>query len=618
MIITRKFGKLFRGKATPFQIVLACVLGSMMGFVPGFMQGPGLFLFLLLLLVVLNANLFVAAITGAVAKLASLALMPVSFGVGRVLLDGPTQPVFKSMINAPVLALFGFERYATTGGMVVGLAFGLLCGVGLVAVVTGFRRKMATLEEGSETYRAYTGKWWVKALVFVFIGGKKGKKSYGELLEKKIGKPVRPLGVVFALLVVGLVFVVQGFLREPIVTAALQRGLERANGATVDLDSASLSLREGRMTVQGLAMADPNALETDLFRAQRVELAISAADLLRKRLTIDRVEAIEASSGDARRIRGVIVGPAPEPLDPPPAREGEKTLEDYFEDARTWKQRLAQARRWIERVSGGEDAADAPSRETLRERLAREVASKGYARVVASHLVEGAPTLLVREVVAEGVRVAAIEGDPLDVRAENVSTNPRLVQGTPRVHVKSRSGDIDVAVGLGAASATPGGRNELNLALRNLSVDRVASGMRIGGQRPVRGGTVSVAASGAWDAGSIDLPLRLTLNNSEVSMPGVGASTVNNLTFPVALRGPIDNPRIGVDDKGLADALVRAGARELGNKLGAEAERRLGDVVGDRAGEAGRTVTEGVRGLLGGSRREQSDEKKDEKKKDNE
>ncbi|TVQ63678.1 MAG: hypothetical protein EA379_03525 [Phycisphaerales bacterium] len=606
-MITRKIGKLLRGKSTPFQIVLACVLGSMMGFVPGFVQGPGLFLFLLLVLIVLNANLFVATITGAVAKLASLALMPVSFGVGRVLLDGPTQPLFKAMINAPVLALFGFERYATTGGMVVGLVFGLLCGVGLVAVVTGFRRKMATMEQGSEKYRVYTSKWWVKALVFVFIGGKKGKRSYEDLLQKKVGNPVRPIGVVFALLLVGLIIVVQGFLREPIVTAALQRGLERANGATVDLRSASLSLREGRMTVEGLAMADPNALETDLFRADRVELAISGADLLRKRLTIDRVEAIEASSGEARRIRGVIVGRAPEPREPPPAREDEKTLEDYFEDARVWKERLAQARRWIERASGGEDAAGAPTRETLRERLAREVESRGYARVVASHLVEGSPTLLVREIVAEGVRVAAIEGDPLDVRAQNVSTSPRLVEGAPRVHVKSRSGDIDVTVALGAASATPGGRNDLSLALRNLSVDKVASGMRIGGQRPVRGGTVSVAASGVWDAGAIDMPLQLTLNNSEVSMPGVGASTVNNLTFPVSLRGPLDNPRIGVDDKGFADALVKAGARELGNRLGAEAERRLGDVVGDRAGEAGRAL----RGLLGGSRNDRDAEKKD-------
>ena len=40
-MITRKIGKLIRGKATPTQLMLACVLGSMLGFVPGFAQGPG-------------------------------------------------------------------------------------------------------------------------------------------------------------------------------------------------------------------------------------------------------------------------------------------------------------------------------------------------------------------------------------------------------------------------------------------------------------------------------------------------------------------------------------------------------------------------------------------------
>ena len=53
------------------------------------------------------------------AKILSLALMPVSFALGRVLLDGPTSGLFSAMINAPVLALFGFEYYAVTGGLVL-------------------------------------------------------------------------------------------------------------------------------------------------------------------------------------------------------------------------------------------------------------------------------------------------------------------------------------------------------------------------------------------------------------------------------------------------------------------------------------------------------------------
>src|SRR5436309_8396950 len=106
-MLTRKLGKLIRGKTTPFHILSASVLGAMLGFVPGFQQGPGLIAALVFLLVIINANLFVAAITGLLAKALSLAILPVTFAVGEFLLDGPTQSLFKAAINAPVLALFG-------------------------------------------------------------------------------------------------------------------------------------------------------------------------------------------------------------------------------------------------------------------------------------------------------------------------------------------------------------------------------------------------------------------------------------------------------------------------------------------------------------------------------
>jgi uncharacterized protein (TIGR03546 family) len=118
-MITRKIGKLFRGKSTPFQVYAACILGSMIAFVPGLTQAPGLLLALILCLVVLNANLGVAAIVGIGAKILSLLLTPVSFAAGRVLLHGPTEGLFKTMVNAPVLAYFGFEYYTVTGGLVL-------------------------------------------------------------------------------------------------------------------------------------------------------------------------------------------------------------------------------------------------------------------------------------------------------------------------------------------------------------------------------------------------------------------------------------------------------------------------------------------------------------------
>src|SRR5688500_19277982 len=104
-MISRSIGSILRGKGTPAQFMMACILGAALGFMPGFKQAPGLAICLTLLLVLLNANLFLAVTVGLLAKLAALALMPVSFAIGRFALDGPTQRLFKSMINAPALEI---------------------------------------------------------------------------------------------------------------------------------------------------------------------------------------------------------------------------------------------------------------------------------------------------------------------------------------------------------------------------------------------------------------------------------------------------------------------------------------------------------------------------------
>ena len=36
MFLTRKIGKILRGNSTPFQLIMACILWAMLGFVPGF------------------------------------------------------------------------------------------------------------------------------------------------------------------------------------------------------------------------------------------------------------------------------------------------------------------------------------------------------------------------------------------------------------------------------------------------------------------------------------------------------------------------------------------------------------------------------------------------------
>lgn len=616
-MITRKLGKIVRGGATPLQVIMACVLGAVLGFIPGFWEAPGLLVVALLLLTVLNANLFLAAMVGLGAKLLSLAAMPLQFKVGQLVLDGPTQGVMKSAINTPGVALLGLEYYATTGGLVLGVVAGLIAGVVLVKMLGALWRRLAKVEEESEKYKAAMGKRWVRIGTWLFLGGQ--KKSFAEISKRKIGNPVRILGVVFAALAVALGWIVYAFMGEQVTTTLAQKALERANGATVDIDSARLDLKSGKMVFTGLAMADPNNLSTDLLRAKQVEADIGGRDLLRKRIALDKVVVSEATQGEKRAFPGRRVGTPPEP-EPDPA--GQKTIDDYIKEAEVWKERLAQAREWLEKVSGDEQAAEdqpatgpdgqprpgaEPRQETLKERLARQVEELGFTKVRATHLIEGAPTVLVRELVAEGVRTQKFGDDLVDVRAENLSTNPRLVPGSPKVTVTTRSKRMQAAVDLGVAlSPAPG---KLAFAMTGLDTNATAAMLVPTDPPMVQNGTMDVSLDGtiaAGGLGSLDLPLRITLHDATVALPGGKPTQVARLDVPVAVRGALDNPAIVVDQKALADALVKAGAGELAAKARGEADKQIDKAVEKATeklgGDAAQKAKDALKGLIPGGK----------------
>ncbi|MHC5025454.1 MAG: hypothetical protein ACYTGR_01665 [Planctomycetota bacterium] len=609
-MITRKVGKLLRGNATPAQVMSACVLGAMLGFMPGFAAAPGLIVVLSLALIVLNANLFLAGTVAALCQLTLLGAMPATFAVGRVLLDGPAQPLFRALVNAPVLALFGFEYYATTGGLLVGVVVGLGLGAAGVRLLQGFRAAMARLGE-SERYTAMTNKRSLRILTFVFIGG--GKGDYESMMSRK-GKIIRPLGVAFAALVLVLLGLTHLFLGDAITTAALRHGLEQANGATVDVEHAELDLREGVLRVQGLAVCDPNALGTDLIRAEEVEADVSTASLLRKRIALDSVVLVDARHGAARSAPGERTGTAPAPNnDPAPPQEGEKTLDDYLADARVWKERLAQVRQWLERVSGDGGGDEPPPAETIEEKIAR----LGHAGVSADHLIDGSPTLLITRLRAEGVRTTSLPDaeETVDVLGENLSTHPHLVAGSPRLSIVSSKGTISATADLAAIGRGASGVNAISLGCQALPVERLAAGL-VSAETPLlSGGTFDASLNGTIALRptlNLDLPLQATLHDTTITLPGLGSEHVDEFSIPLGIRGLLEDPRIRLDRDALANALVQAGADRLAGELRAEAHDRLGaelsDAVGKDVGEdVGAAVGGLLEGVLGGGKKKKPD-----------
>ncbi len=594
-MITRRIGKLLRGKATPFQVFSAGILGALMGFAPGFSQAPGLILFLFMILAVLNANLFVAAIVAAGARILALLLTPVSFAVGRFLLDGPTEGLFRAVVNAPVLAFFGFDYYLVAGGQFMGIIIGVLTGFGVARLLTRFRAQMSRMEVGSERYQKWTAMKSVKVMTFIFVGGAM-KKSYEELVTRKVGNPIRPIGVILVVLTVVILAIGLQFFQGPIVTAALRSGLERANGATVDVGSADLDPSAGKLTVTGLAMANPNLLEEDVFRADRIEADVSLSDVLRKRMVLDRVLVDNASNGELRKVRGSLIGPRPKPDRKEASIPDMKNLDQILDNAKVWKERLAQAKRWLESLGGsGSDEAAQPGVPGYREQLEARIRSLGYAHVRALHLVEGAPTVLVRKLEVPRLKTKQMPEEMLMLEATNLSTHPNLVPEPPRISVASSGGTLKVDLTLGSVAGGAG--NKLVFAYRNLPVDTLAQHLTVGGTAPVSGGTMDVEMSGILSATDSDLPVSLTLKNTRLNLGG-STIPVSSLTIPVAVRGPMDNPMIKADTSALQSALLDAGKKEAVNRLQSEAVKQLGIEAGESDGSLEDTADKLLRGFL--------------------
>jgi uncharacterized protein (TIGR03546 family) len=607
-MITRKLGKILRGTATPFQLFSASLLACVLAFMPGLTQAPGLITVFTLLLIILNANLALAGLVLIGFKILSLLIAPVTFAVGEILLDGPTQGFFQGMINAPGLALFGFDYYLTTGGLAMGLVLGTITGIAMVKGVTGFRKKMVALEAGSERFTKYNSKSWVKLLKFVFVGGGPGKKSYEDLLSTKMGNPIRILGAVFAGLVVVMAIIIQMFASGPIVTIALQKSMEKANGATVDLSDAELDLDENRLVLNGLAMSDPNNLDLDLFRAARVEADVSGMSLLKKRLQLDRVTISDASTGEKRVIPGKRIGKAPTPTPAPTTDDpNTKSIDDYINDAKLWKERLAQAKRWLEKLSGSDQGApgeEGTTEETLEERLAREIEQYGYAWVRASHLIEGAPTLTITELIAEKVRAEQfLPGETMNITATNLSTHPRLLGRTPQVVITSSKDTLGAKLRLTSFESSVSS-NQFAFHFRGLPTDKIASSLKVAGDTPLlQGGTLDIQTDGQWTSKGgiqVDLPLNIQLHNTTLNLPGTGPTPVDEFSLPIGVRGALDNPRISLDDKQLADALIQAGVSKAKQELTNKAQEEINKQLGDKVGEESKGL---LKGLFGGDKK---------------
>ena len=254
-----------KAPVSAIRILFGSVLGGLVGFAPGIDVAPGLWVSLIVALLLFRAPVLVTGGVFVLAKALSLVTGGLCFQIGQLLLDGPTEGLYRTLLNTPFLALFGLEYYVVTGGLALGKLLGFVVGATIII-----------------------------------------KRRAPESAAKPKGV-LRPAGVGLAVVLVGALWAAQTSAAEGLLTTAAAKGLGQVNGATVDVSGVELDLADSRFSVSDLAFADPKSLSTDLFRGIQLTADLSSSSLLTKRFHVQRlvISHVDISHVDSRLERAV-------------------------------------------------------------------------------------------------------------------------------------------------------------------------------------------------------------------------------------------------------------------------------------------------------------------------
>jgi uncharacterized protein (TIGR03546 family) len=580
--MVRKILSILRGGATPFEVGLAIVLGTLLGFLPGFSL---LSVILIALILVLNVPIPLALLAVAVAKGLSFVVEPYTYLVGRMLLKiPPIEQGVSRLVNGPFSAWMDLDRYCTLGGIPVSIAVGIALAIIGASLIWRFRSRMARLEAGSPAFQKWSRKWYVRFITWILFGSRKGAKgrSYSELLEVRT-KVFRKWGLILALLFVGLMAAGEYFFAGMAANYALTGALEAYNGATVDIPDVDVSLSGGHFEINRLAMCDPENLSHDSVRVHRIRGDLDTNALASRRFVIDELVLDDVRTHVKRDHKGErFREPPPEPP-PPPEPESGTSVYDVIEEAKRWRERLIKVQDWLEQWESEEEAEE--PKEPRREELKRI----GYRNFRASYLIEDTPRVLIRSVKIKTVRpsVAGVK-ETYDVEIVNLSDNPRLAGGDPAIRISSKDEKLKAAIRLAFEPERIRGR----LALQAKDVDLGKLQKMLKNDNAVQFGSGRADLSidnGSFGAGHLHVPMAVRIRGMDATTRGdkklfglkpehakIAFGLLKDVETKITFTGRPAAPGILFDTGGLAESLQQALVANGREMIASELEKQKG------------------------------------------
>jgi uncharacterized protein (TIGR03546 family) len=602
----RKIMSILRGGATPSEVALAILLGTLLGFLPGFSLVS---LALIGLILVVNVPIPLALLAVAAGKALSIVLESYTYGIGKAMLEvSAIESAVGYLVNAPYAAWMDLDRYCTLGGIPMGIVAGIVFGVAGASMIWRFRVKMAKLETGSARYQKWSKKWYVRFLTWLLFGSRKGAKgrSYSELLEVPT-KPFRKWGLILVIIFVGGAVAGEFLLADLIANAALTAALEEANGATVDLDKVDVSIAGGRFAVSGLAVADFNDLSHNAFEAYLIKGDLDTKELASRRFVIDEVTIEDAKMNAKRdrkgeRFREPPPEPEPDP-DPEPKTEEGTSIYDVLEEAKVWRERLVKVKEWLEKMESEEkEEPELPPEE--------EAKRVGYRNLRASYLVRETPRFLVRSVRIKGLKPSRADvKQAYDVEIDNLSDRPQLT-GPPTIRIHSPDKSLASELKLAFQDRKDSGETKpsageavdrpqrlvghLTFSAKDVDLSKLQKVLRNDNAVTLGGGRADIVVTdGILSTDLLLVPLVFKVRDLDAAADGkqkvfglkaehakIAFGLLRNLDTQITLAGQPTAPRVLFDTGGLVNSLQNALMKNGREAIAQELAKRKAELVG--------------------------------------
>ncbi len=609
----RKILTILRGGVSPVIIFISVMLGFTFGLIPGF---SGLHAALIALVFLLNVHLGMFLMSAALGKALCFAAAPVLYHIGMAV-QGHLSGLLKLLAAIPIIGITDFSKYAVVGGLIAGPVVGVVAGLLMSRSVISFRRMLLKAEEGSEKFKKWYSKTWVRILDRILIG--KRTKDAKSLFTVKT-KIIRKAGVAFAVILLVIFGIGTHFLKDTKIKEYAVVKLTQLNGAEVNLESLQLSILNGEASVSGIQVTDANNPGNNQIAVENISADASIYDLMLGKVVLDQVRLSDIQFDQKRQTPGKVMETYEEeievfdPCEYKVAEEDINKLDKYLENAKAMKEWLQKARKWLP------DPNDKEGEVPVEQKPIKYL---DY--LIARADIPTSARFLAKNVLLEKVGIKSPVFGNSNITLENINDAPSATALPINLKVKSNETPLEINMIFDYSSGEKVPKVTGNFT--KLDMSKLQSNLSSGAGLTFTSGLASGQFQGLITSESIDLTVDIDVQNMQASSQGDGIlglggqrtseafKVLKDLKTTIQIVGPITEPRLVFDTHGLQEsikqALVKAGKEKLAEEIDKQIDKQLGDELGDKVPEELKDVIKepkdllkGLGGLLGGKKEE--------------